>query len=106
MLPLFPFIVGLAVGSAAIGLYRNKSTQDNLKNATSKLKEKSTQAQETLRHAAVSGLNMIESSSARLRDRLQADPEMPDVTPAKKSVSRTRKRSTSKPATKNRKANT
>lgn len=76
MLPLYPFIAGIVVGAVAVKLYRNPKARDSLKDARQVLKERSAQAQETLRHAAMVGLNRIESSTARWRDRLQAAPDM------------------------------
>ncbi len=108
MLPLFPFIAGVIAGTAAVSLYRNQKTRGGLKDAKDRLKKKSAQAQETLRHAAVSGLSTIESSSARWRDRLQAAPEAPvaekKTAPAKKAAPRARKQAAPKAAATTKKA--
>ena len=77
MRPLFPFLAGLATGAAAIMLLKNKNPQATLEDATKKLKQQSDLAQDALRQAAVSGLNAIEASSARLRDHLQTTPDAP-----------------------------
>lgn len=61
MLPLLPFIAGIATGAVAIKLWRSD-----------KSKLKFDQAQEALRHATVSSLEAIEHSSASMRKRLSA----------------------------------
>jgi len=105
MPPLFPFIAGLAAGAAALSLYKNQNTRDSLNGLKAKLKHQSAQAQETLREAAVSGLSTLESSSVRLRDRLQAEPGAPTTAgkkttaaAAKKAVPRPRQRAAAKSA--------
>lgn len=60
MFPLLPFAVGLVTGAVAIKLVRS-----------GKAKKQIEDTQDYLRHATISGLNAIEQSSARLRDRLQ-----------------------------------
>lgn len=77
MLPLFPFVAGLIAGATAVSLYQNRGAQDGFKGVKEKLKQRSAQVQESLRHAAVSGLSALESSSVRLRDHLQATHETP-----------------------------
>jgi len=76
MFPLLPFAVGLLTGAAGIRLLRNE-----------KAKKQLDKAQDRLREATVSSLTAIESSSARLRTRLDqpaaATPPTPPAAPAK-----------------------
>lgn len=73
MFPLLPFAVGLLTGAAGIRLLRNE-----------KAKKQLDKAQDRLREATVSSLTAIESSSARLRTRLdQPAAATPPATPAK-----------------------
>ncbi|MDR2925143.1 MAG: hypothetical protein LBU76_04230 [Azoarcus sp.] len=102
MLPLYPFVAGLLVGAVAVRAYRAPKTRDNLKDAGKKIKKKSAEAQETLRHAAISGLSAIESSSARWRDRLQAGAGAAAENPAA-SAAETEKPAVKKPASRPRK---
>ena len=76
MFPLFPFAVGLLTGAAAIKLVRS-----------GKAKKQIEETQDYLRHATISGLNVIEQSSARLRGRLQpvADAPQEDTSAAKRA---------------------
>lgn len=94
MLPLLPFVAGLAVGVAAIRLYKNEKVRTELQkvgkslrkssaSAEEKLRETSAEAQEKLRKAAVSSLSGIETSSARLREKLQKESSPKPATPAK-----------------------
>lgn len=89
MLPLLPFVAGLAVGIAAVKLYKNDKVHTELQkvgktlrksgaSAEEKLRETSTEAQEKLRKAAVSSLSSIETSSARLREKLSSDKKNTD----------------------------
>ena len=64
MFPLLPFAVGLLTGAAGIRLLRNE-----------KAKKQLDKAQDRLREATVSSLNAIETSSARLRTRLDQTAE-------------------------------
>ena len=73
MFPLLPFAVGLLTGAAGIRLLRNE-----------KAKKQLDKAQDRLREATVSSLTAIESSSARLRTRLDQPAEAtPPAAPAK-----------------------
>lgn len=73
MFPLLPFAVGLLTGAAGIRLLRNE-----------KAKKQLDKAQDRLREATVSSLTAIESSSARLRTRLdQPAAATPPTAPAK-----------------------
>jgi hypothetical protein len=67
MFPVFPFAAGLVAGAVAVHLLRDE-----------KAKVRLDKAQDRLREAAVSGLGTIESSMARLRDKIQAAPAAPD----------------------------
>jgi hypothetical protein len=67
MFPVFPFAAGLVAGAVAVRLLRDE-----------KAKVRLDKAQDRLREAAVSGLGTIESSMARLRDKIQAAPAAPD----------------------------
>ena len=60
MFPLLPFAVGIITGAAALRLLRNEKTRKQLD-----------KAQDRLREATVSSLNVIEHSSARLRTKLE-----------------------------------
>jgi len=62
MLPLLPFVAGLAAGALALKLWR-----------TDKSSLKLDKAQETIRNATVSSLAAIEQSSAKMRKKLSAD---------------------------------
>ena len=99
MFPLLPFAVGLLTGAAGVRLLRNDKAKIQL-----------AKAQDRLREATVSSLNAIETSSARLRTRLDqtADPApsaAPKPTPRKKAAATTpagatkRVRNTGKTAT-------
>lgn len=68
MFPLLPFAVGIVTGAAAIRLLKNEKARKQLD-----------KAQDRLREATVSSLNVIEHSSARLRTKL--DP-VADAAPA------------------------
>ncbi|MFV0370989.1 MAG: hypothetical protein ACK5JI_05030 [Azonexus sp.] len=59
MLPLLPFIAGIATGAVAIKLWRNDKTTQTLENAKVKIRE-----------ATVSSLSRLESSTAAMRDKL------------------------------------
>lgn len=64
MFPLLPFAVGLLTGAAGVRLLRNERAKIQL-----------AKAQDRLREATVTSLNAIETSSARLRSRLdQTEP--------------------------------
>lgn len=69
-MPLLPFAVGLLAGVFTVRLTRNNKARTSFD-----------KAQARLRDATVSGLTVIESSSARLRDKLAAG-EPADMTPA------------------------
>lgn len=61
MLPLLPFAAGLLTGAVVVKLWRKDKTSLQLDTARDKIRE-----------ATVSGLSRLESSSARMRDRLSA----------------------------------
>jgi hypothetical protein len=102
MMPVFPFIAGLALGVAAVKLYKNERVRPGLEKAGRTLRATGASAQAKLREAAVSGLSAIETSSSRLREKLDApanaaatEPatpeaavgeETPDVSPAAATV--------------------
>lgn len=62
MLPLLPFVAGLAAGAAAVKLWRNDKATQALESARSRIRE-----------ATVGGLSRIESSSAALREKLSGN---------------------------------
>ena len=70
MFPLLPFAVGLLTGAAGVRLLRNEKAKIQL-----------AKAQDRLREATVTSLNAIETSSARLRTRLDqtAEPAPPSA---------------------------
>ncbi|GHU00932.1 hypothetical protein AGMMS49960_10130 [Betaproteobacteria bacterium] len=71
-MPVFPFFAGLAVGVVALRLSNNKRVRTEIKDVGQKLRQGSAKAESKLRRAAVSGLDALAGSSARLRDRLEA----------------------------------
>ncbi len=96
MLPLLPFVAGLAVGVAAVRLYKNDKVRTELQkvgrslrksgaSVEEKLRETSVEAQEKLRKAAVSSLSGIETSSARLREKLDSEPSPKPTVPSRPS---------------------
>ena len=70
MFPILPFAVGLLTGAAGVRLLRNEKAKIQL-----------AKAQDRLREATVTSLNAIETSSARLRTRLDqtAEPAPPSA---------------------------
>ena len=82
MFPLLPFAVGLLTGAAGVRLLRNEKAKIQL-----------AKAQDRLREATVTSLNAIETSSARLRTRLDQTAEpapsaAPKPTPRKAAAPR------------------
>lgn len=73
MLPLIPFAAGLLAGAAAIRLFRSDKARTGLNKARASLGK----AEDQLREVAVSGLTAVESSSARLRERLSTTADAP-----------------------------
>ncbi|MDR2637889.1 MAG: hypothetical protein LBB55_06075 [Zoogloeaceae bacterium] len=69
-MPVLPFIAGLAVGVAVVKLYRDERFRANLRETGQRLRQGGGVAEEKLRHAAISGLDALSGSSARLRERL------------------------------------
>lgn len=61
MFPLFPFVAGVLTGAVALRLVKTDKTRAGLE-----------KAQDKLRDATVSSLEVIESASARARKRLTA----------------------------------
>jgi hypothetical protein len=84
-MPIFPFIAGLAAGIAVVRLYKHERVLPELEKAGRALRETATATQGKLRKAAVSGLNALETSSARLREKLDA----PATTPVPEAESGT-----------------
>jgi hypothetical protein len=83
MFPLLPFAVGLITGAASVRLLRNEKTKKQL-----------AKAQDRLREATVTSLNAIETSSARLRTRLDQPVEAaPPATEAPRRPAAARKKS-------------
>lgn len=70
MLPLLPFVAGIATGALAIKLWRGQNARTGLGQAQEKLQAATGTAKEKLRKATVSSLAAIEQSSAKLRTRL------------------------------------
>lgn len=95
MLPLLPFVAGIATGALAIKLWRNDKTKAGLDKAQEKLRTATADAGQKLRQATVSSLAAIEHSSAAARERLSAAPAAAPA-PAKPA----RKPATKKPAAK------
>jgi hypothetical protein len=92
MLPLLPFVAGIATGALALKLWRTDKSKLKLDQAQEKIRGASDTAQKKLRAATVSGLEAIEHSSAAMRERLSEK-----KTPAKKATAR---KTTAKPAAK------
>lgn len=94
-MPLLPFAVGLLAGVFTVRLARNNKTRAGLDKAQARLRE-----------ATVSGLTALESSSARLRDKLaagEASGDTPAALPAAGAApvaKPPRKRAPRKPAAK------
>jgi hypothetical protein len=70
-MPVLPFFAGLAVGVVALRLCKNGRLRDEIKDAGQKLRRGGAKAEGKLRRVAVSGLDALAGSSARLRDRLE-----------------------------------
>lgn len=83
MLPLLPFVAGIAAGALAVKLWRTDKSRLRLDQAQETLRAATDTAQKKLRAATVSGLEAIEHSSAAMRERLSAE-----KAPAKKPVAR------------------
>ena len=88
MFPLLPFAVGLLTGAAGVRLLRNEKAKIQL-----------AKAQDRLREATVTSLNAIETSSARLRTRLDQTVE-PAPSAASKPTPRKKAATTPAGATK------
>ncbi len=90
MLPLLPFIAGIATGAVAIKLWRNDKTTQTLENAKVKIRE-----------ATVSGLSRLESSTAAMRDKLAVpETETAAVETAVAAKTTRSRKPAAKPATK------
>ncbi len=97
MLPLLPFVAGIATGALAIKLWRNQNTRAGVEKAEEKLLHAAGTAQEKLRKATVSSLEAIEHSSAKMRARLTA-PQAAVKTAAKKPAATRKPAKTTKSA--------
>ncbi len=75
MLPLLPFVAGLAAGAVVVKLWRNDKTTQTLENAKA-----------SIRKATVKGLSRIESSSAAMRDKLAVVEPVTSETPVVEPV--------------------
>lgn len=107
MHPLLTVAAGLVVGAMGVRLAKSVKTRESLKSSAATGLETARsgliQARGGARGAALSGLSVVERSSAGLRRRLETPPDRTEVVdpPAsgpvrKKSVSRTRAGGTSK----------
>lgn len=83
MLPLLPFVAGIATGALALKLWRADKSKFKLDKAQEKIRAAGDSAQKKLRSATVSGLEAIEHSSAAMRERLSEK-----KAPAKKPAAR------------------
>ncbi len=92
MLPLLPFVAGIATGALALKLWRADKSKLKLDQAQEKIRAAGDSTQKKLRSATVSGLEAIEHSSAAMRERLSEK-----KAPAKKAAA---KKPAAKPATK------
>lgn len=70
MLPLLPFIAGIATGAVALKWWRTDKSALKLDQAQEKLRSATDTAQQKLRKATVSSLTAIEQSSAKMREKL------------------------------------
>ena len=68
MWPILPFIAGMAAGAAALGAARKVKISPRVNEAVDRAGRK-------IRQAAASGLDTIQQSSGRWRDRLATDAE-------------------------------
>lgn len=89
MLPLLPFVAGIATGALAIKLWRADKSRLRLD-----------LAQEKLRNATVSSLEAIEHSSASMRERLSAGKKPADKPKAAPKTAAAKKPAARKPAVK------
>ena len=99
MLPLLPFVAGIATGAVALKLLRNEKTKIALDKTQEKLLSATVGIREKVRNATSSGLEAIETSSAAMRGKL--DQEQPVVSKprvARKSASPAAKKTTRRPA--------
>ncbi|MDR1529549.1 MAG: hypothetical protein LBS40_03995 [Burkholderiales bacterium] len=88
MLPLIPFVAGIAVGVAAIRFYKNEDVHQEWEKVKKRLCASTDSARKKLRDGTVEGLSRIEQSSARLREKLDDDAQ-PSKVSARKSVKKT-----------------
>jgi hypothetical protein len=68
MWPILPFIAGMAAGATVLGVARKVKISPRVNEAVDRAGRK-------IRQAAVSGLDTIQQSSGRWRDRLATDAE-------------------------------
>jgi len=64
MIPLLPFIAGLAVGAAAIATLRSERARSALNETGTRLRSAANTAESSVRSAAQSGLALLRSTSA------------------------------------------
>jgi hypothetical protein len=81
MLPILPFVAGIVIGASALRVYRRAKASPRLGKAVEAAGQK-------IRETAVSGLEGIQRTSARLQTRLTAPPaEIPPAADAGKPES-------------------
>jgi hypothetical protein len=83
MLPLLPFIAGLAVGAVAISALRSERTKSALNETGSRLRKAANAAEDKVRAATQSGLAMLHRSSAPT-DEAPATKPAPEKKPPRK----------------------
>ena len=93
MLPLLPFVAGIATGALVLKLWRTDKSKLKLDEAQEKIRSATDTAQKKLRNVTASGLEAIEQSSAKMRKRLSAEgapiesaAAAPDVVPVAPKV--------------------
>jgi hypothetical protein len=94
MIPLLPFIAGLAVGAVATSALRNERTKNALNETGTRLRKAASAAESKVREATKSGLAMLHRSSEPAEVTPAAE-SVPEKKPSRKSAAT---RTTAKPA--------
>ena len=85
MIPLLPFIAGLAVGAVATSALRNERTKNALNETGTRLRKAASAAENKVREATKSGLAMLHRSSEPAEVTTAAEPA-PEKKPSRKSA--------------------
>ncbi|MDR3323880.1 MAG: hypothetical protein LBS89_06730 [Zoogloeaceae bacterium] len=97
-MPIYPFIAGLVAGVVAVKVAKSGRLRAGLGDARQKLRASGLATQNNLRQAAVSGLDALASSSAHLRDKLNATQVGATPAPETKAATASAAVSATKPA--------